>query len=114
MSQERLNHILLLHTHKVFTDELNVVEIAKELIKVNDRRQSPPPPNKNGSYTTGASFLEGRRVSCLVIDKTCIATKDMIESRMVLFNEFIKVGSDLSLCIVQYHTRGCMQILTLA
>ena len=40
MSQKRLNHILLLHTHKVFTDELNIVEIAKEFIKVNDRRQN--------------------------------------------------------------------------
>ena len=29
MSQKRLNHILLLHTHKVFTDELNIVEIAR-------------------------------------------------------------------------------------
>ena len=32
VSQERLNHILL-HTHKVFIDELNV-ELAKEFIKV--------------------------------------------------------------------------------
>ena len=39
MSQKRLNHILL-HTHKVFTDKLNIVEIAKGFMKVNDRRQN--------------------------------------------------------------------------
>ena len=38
MSQERLNHILL-HTHKVFTDELNVVEIAKEFVAVLGRNR---------------------------------------------------------------------------
>ena len=38
MSQTRLNHLMLLHIHKDRTDELNICDIAKEFIEVNDRR----------------------------------------------------------------------------
>ena len=38
MSQTRLNHLMILHIHKDRTDELNMCDIAKEFIQVNDRR----------------------------------------------------------------------------
>ena len=38
MSQSRLNHLMILHIHKNRTDELNILDIAKEFIEVNDRR----------------------------------------------------------------------------
>ena len=34
MTQEQLNHVMLLHTHKDCTDNINLLEIAKEF---NDR-----------------------------------------------------------------------------
>ena len=37
MTQKRLNHVVLLHTHKERTDEINVLEIAKEFITCKDR-----------------------------------------------------------------------------
>ena len=39
MTQERLNQVMLLHTNKDKTDELNLYDIAKELISFNDRRR---------------------------------------------------------------------------
>ena len=39
MSQPRLNHVILLHIHKDKTDNMDVVQIAKECISVNDRRK---------------------------------------------------------------------------
>ena len=36
-TQEQLNHVMLLHTHKDRTDELNLLDIAKEFIAFNDR-----------------------------------------------------------------------------
>ena len=39
MSQPRLNHTMLLHIHKEWTDELDLVERAKNFIAVNDRRR---------------------------------------------------------------------------
>ena len=39
LSQPRLNHVILLHIHKDKTDNMDVVQIAKECISVNDRRK---------------------------------------------------------------------------
>ena len=38
MTKERLNHVMLLHTHKDRTDNINLLEIAKEFVSYNDRR----------------------------------------------------------------------------
>ena len=38
MSQTRPNHLMILHIHKDRTDELNICDIAKEFIQVNNRR----------------------------------------------------------------------------
>ena len=38
MTQERLNHVMLLHTHKDKTDELELTQIAKDFISFNERR----------------------------------------------------------------------------
>ena len=38
MSQERLNHCLMLHVHKFLTDELNLMSIAEEFVSVNESR----------------------------------------------------------------------------
>ena len=38
MSQERLNHVIILHTHKNCTDQVNLEEIAEEFVTSNDRR----------------------------------------------------------------------------
>ena len=38
MTQERLNHVILLHTHKDKTDEIDLTEIAKDFISSNERR----------------------------------------------------------------------------
>ena len=38
MMQERLNHVMLLHTHKDHTDNINLLEIAKEFVSFNDRQ----------------------------------------------------------------------------
>ena len=38
-SQPRLNHTMPLHIHKERTDELDLVEIAKNFNAVNDRRR---------------------------------------------------------------------------
>ena len=37
MTEKRLNHLILLHSHKHRTDELSVVEVAKEFSLRNDR-----------------------------------------------------------------------------
>ena len=39
MSQPQLNHVILLHIHKDKTENIDVVQIAKEFISVNDRRK---------------------------------------------------------------------------
>ena len=39
MTQERLNHTLLLHSHKLRTDNINLHEIAASFISANERRQ---------------------------------------------------------------------------
>ena len=38
MTQERLNHVMLLHTHKDHTDNINLLEIAKEFVSFNNRQ----------------------------------------------------------------------------
>ena len=35
MTQEQLNHVMLLHTHKDRTDNINLLEIAKEFVSFN-------------------------------------------------------------------------------
>ena len=40
MSQKRLNHVILLHTHKERVDALDLLTIAKEFVSANDRRRS--------------------------------------------------------------------------
>ena len=37
MTQERLNHVMLLHTYKDYTDNTNLLEIATEFVFLNDR-----------------------------------------------------------------------------
>ena len=39
MTQKRLNHVVLLHVHKQQTDQLDLSEIASQLISANDRRR---------------------------------------------------------------------------
>lgn len=39
MCPERLNHVMILHVHKKFTDKLDLRKIAAEFISCNDRRQ---------------------------------------------------------------------------
>ena len=39
MTQERLNHVLLLHSHKSRTDQIDIKQIATSFISANDRRQ---------------------------------------------------------------------------
>ena len=36
----RLNHVVMLHTHKEQTDELDLTDIAKKFVSCNDRRLS--------------------------------------------------------------------------
>ena len=38
MTQQRLNHCMLLHVHRVQTDSLNLLNVAKEFVKRNERR----------------------------------------------------------------------------
>ena len=37
MSQPRLNHVTILHIHKERTDQLDMLEIARNFISTNDR-----------------------------------------------------------------------------
>ncbi len=39
MSQQRLNHLMLLHVHKSHTDSLSLVDVAKDFIAGNDHRK---------------------------------------------------------------------------
>ena len=39
MTQPRLNHVMLLHTHKEKIDNLDLTSIAKDFIFVSDRRR---------------------------------------------------------------------------
>ena len=39
MSQKRLNHAMMLHTHKQQTDDLNLYEGAREFASANSRSQ---------------------------------------------------------------------------
>ena len=39
MSQNRLNHGIILHTHTSYTDKLNISDIAQEFVACNERRQ---------------------------------------------------------------------------
>ena len=34
MSQERLNHLMILHVHKDLTDKLNLISIANEFVSL--------------------------------------------------------------------------------
>ena len=38
-AQEHLNRLLMLHSHKVFTDRLSLIEIARLFVGTNERRQ---------------------------------------------------------------------------
>ena len=38
MSQQRLNNLMVLHVHKDETDNLNLFDVAKNFIDVNNRR----------------------------------------------------------------------------
>ena len=37
MTQEQLNHVILLYAHKDCTDNINLLEIAKEFVSFKDR-----------------------------------------------------------------------------
>ena len=39
MTEQRLNNCMLLHVHKSLTDDLNLIEIAKEFISAKEDRQ---------------------------------------------------------------------------
>ena len=39
MTQQRLNHCMILHVHREETDKLNLIEVAKEFVEKNDRRK---------------------------------------------------------------------------
>ena len=39
MSQERLNHLMVLHIHKDRTDSLNAIDIANDFVSGSDHRQ---------------------------------------------------------------------------
>ena len=39
MSQQRLNHLMLLHIHKNLTDDLNPVDVANDFIAGHDHRK---------------------------------------------------------------------------
>ena len=39
MSQQRLNHLMLLHIHKSLTDDLNLVDVANDFIAGHDHRK---------------------------------------------------------------------------
>ena len=39
MTQERLNHLLLLHCHKERTDQLDFQQLAKTFVEANERRR---------------------------------------------------------------------------
>ena len=39
MTQQRLNHLMLLHVHKSHTDSLNLVDVANDFIAGNDHRK---------------------------------------------------------------------------
>ena len=40
MTQKRLNHVTLMHTHKDRSDRLDILNVAKEFISTNDRRRT--------------------------------------------------------------------------
>ena len=40
MTQSRLNHIMLLHVHKELTDNIDLLQVAKYFIGVNERRRN--------------------------------------------------------------------------
>ena len=40
MSQKRLNHVVVLHTHKERIDELDLLATAREFVSANDRRRA--------------------------------------------------------------------------
>ena len=39
MSQQRLNHLMLLHIHKSLTDDFNLVDVANDFIAGHDHRK---------------------------------------------------------------------------
>ena len=39
MTQQRLNHCVILHVHQEKTDNLNLIEVAQEFVEKNDRRK---------------------------------------------------------------------------
>ena len=40
MSQQRLNHLMLLHVHKSHTGHFNLVDVANEFISGNEHRKN--------------------------------------------------------------------------
>ena len=40
MTQERLNHLILLNTHKDLLDEISIEHIAKDFVSKNDTRRN--------------------------------------------------------------------------
>ena len=39
MSQQRLNHLMLLHAHKSHTDDLDLIDVANDFIDGSDHRK---------------------------------------------------------------------------
>ena len=40
MSQEKLNHVMVMHCHKDKTDSLNMVSVARDFVSKHDSRRS--------------------------------------------------------------------------
>ena len=40
MTQTRLSNVMVLHCHKDFTDKINLKNVAKQFVQVNDRRKN--------------------------------------------------------------------------
>ena len=40
MTQARFNHLMVTHVHKDITDNLNIVDIAKAFVSLNDRQSA--------------------------------------------------------------------------
>ena len=57
MTQERLNHLLLLNVHKQLTDELDLVQVANHFVQENEHRFALFGTFKNSDFLIIFSLL---------------------------------------------------------
>ena len=112
MTQEQLNYVMLLCTHKDHTDNINLLEIAKEFVSFNDRRISfwsflkfnnimqlnykVSPPNLN-FIPTPLFITRVVMTSCIIFPHKYVKNENIRRHTRRIFSYFVYFSRDLEI-----------------